>query len=49
MYTEDSLYDAAYEHTGSRLASSMLRDWSRFCAEFIKVMPIEYKKMLEVE
>lgn len=43
------LIELHYEHTGSRLASSMLRDWTKFCAEFIKVMPIEYKKMLEAE
>ena len=40
------LIEAHYEHTGSRLASTMLRDWQKYCAEFIRVMPIEYKKIL---
>ena len=41
--------EAHYNHTGSRLAARMLRDWSSYVKQFIKVMPIEYKKILEVE
>lgn len=40
------LIEAHYENTGSRLASDMLRDWAKYSAEFIKVMPIEYKLLL---
>ena len=39
--------EAHYEHTKSRLASSMLRNWVKYSSEFIKVMPIEYKKIIE--
>lgn len=38
--------EAHYEYTRSRLAAAMLRDWSKYAGEFIKVMPIEYKKIL---
>ena len=41
--------ESHYNHTGSRLAAQMLRDWSTYVRQFIKVMPIEYKKILEVE
>ena len=44
-----NLIEAHYEHTGSTLASSMLRDWNKYCAEFIKVTPTEYKMILEAE
>ena len=39
--------EAHYEYTKSRLASSMLRNWVKYSSEFIKVMPIEYKKIIE--
>ncbi|MBS6459367.1 MAG: glutamate synthase large subunit [Alistipes sp.] len=35
-----------YKHTGSPLAGRMLQDWQRYVREFIKVTPIEYKKIL---
>ncbi|MDR2129699.1 MAG: glutamate synthase large subunit [Odoribacteraceae bacterium] len=36
-----------YRHTSSPLAKRMLADWSTFAAQFIKVTPVEYKKVLE--
>ena len=41
-----SLVSAHYYHTGSPLAKRMLDDWNRHIGEFIKVTPIEYKKVL---
>lgn len=41
--------EAHYNHTGSRLAAQMLRDWTKYARQFLKVMPIEYKKILEVD
>ncbi len=41
-----SLVSAHYYHTGSPLAKRMLDDWNRYIGEFIKVTPIEYKKVL---
>ncbi|MDD6209296.1 MAG: glutamate synthase large subunit [Bacteroidales bacterium] len=38
-----------YEYTKSPLAQRMLTDWSFYQAQFIKVMPIEYKKVLHDE
>ena len=38
-----------YEYTRSPLAQRMLTDWSFYQAQFIKVMPIEYKKVLHDE
>ena len=43
------LIEAHYEHTGSELASSLLSDWQNSVKEFIKVTPIEYKKIIESE
>jgi glutamate synthase (NADPH/NADH) large chain len=36
-------------HTGSKLAHTMLNDWNRYIDEFIQVVPIEYKKVLQEE
>ncbi len=38
-----------YLHTGSPLAGRMLDDWNRYVEEFIQVVPIEYKRVLEEE
>jgi len=38
-----------YLHTGSPLAGKMLDDWTRHIEEFIQVVPIEYKRVLEEE
>lgn len=44
-----SLVSAHYYHTGSPLAKRMLDDWNRYVGEFIKVTPIEYKKVLHAQ
>ena len=36
-----------YLHTGSALAGRMLDDWHRYVGEFIQVVPIEYKRVLQ--
>ena len=38
-----------YLHTGSALAGRMLDDWYRYIEDFIQVVPIEYKRVLEEE
>ena len=38
-----------YLHTGSALAGRMLDDWHRCIDDFIQVVPIEYKRVLEEE
>ena len=38
-----------YLHTGSALAGRMLDDWNHYCDEFIQVVPIEYKRVLQEE
>ena len=38
-----------YLHTGSTLAGRMLDDWNRYVADFIQVVPIEYKRVLQEE
>ena len=38
-----------YLHTGSDLAGRMLDDWHRCIEDFIQVVPIEYKRVLEEE
>ena len=38
-----------YLHTGSALAGRMLDDWSRVAGDFVQVIPIEYKRVLEEE
>ena len=38
-----------YQHTGSPLARTMLENWQVYADQFIKVMPIEYKKVLHEE
>lgn len=36
-----------YKYTGSKLAESILVDWEIYLPRFIKVIPFEYKKILE--
>ncbi len=38
-----------YLYTGSKLARIMLDDWNRYVEDFIQVVPIEYKKVLQEE
>ncbi len=38
-----------YLHTGSALAGRMLDDWQRYVQNFIQVVPIEYKRVLQEE
>lgn len=38
-----------YLHTGSALAGRMLDDWSHVVEDFVQVVPIEYKKVLQEE
>ena len=38
-----------YLHTGSVLAGRMLDDWNHYCEEFVQVVPIEYKRVLQEE
>lgn len=38
-----------YLHTGSALAGRMLDDWQHYIDDFIQVVPIEYKRVLQEE
>ncbi len=38
-----------YLYTGSALARKMLDDWNRYIEDFIQVVPIEYKRVLQEE
>ncbi len=38
-----------YLYTGSNLARTMLDDWNRYVDDFIQVIPIEYKRVLQEE
>ena len=38
-----------YLYTGSKLARIMLDDWQRYLDDFVQVMPIEYKRVLQEE
>ena len=38
-----------YLHTGSALAGRLLDNWSRVIDDFIQIVPIEYKRVLEEE
>lgn len=38
-----------YHYTGSPLAGRMLDNWDKYVDEFIQVVPIEYKKVLQEE
>lgn len=38
-----------YHQTGSNLAGLMLENWNKYIDEFIQIVPIEYKKVLQEE
>ena len=38
-----------YRYTGSKLARTMLDEWPRYVSEFVQVVPIEYKRVLQEE
>ena len=38
-----------YLYTGSKLARQMLDDWPRYVEDFIQIVPIEYKRVLQEE
>ena len=38
-----------YLHTGSALAGRLLDDWNRVIEDFVQVVPIEYKRVLQEE
>ena len=38
-----------YRYTGSKLARQMLDEWHRYLEDFIQVVPIEYKRVLQEE
>lgn len=38
-----------YLYTGSKLARTMLDDWNRYVEDFVQVVPIEYKRVLQEE
>ena len=38
-----------YLHTGSALAGRMLDDWQHYIDDFVQVVPIEYKRVLQEE
>ncbi len=38
-----------YLYTGSKLARTMLDNWQRYVEDFIQVVPIEYKRVLQEE
>ena len=38
-----------YLHTGSKLAQRMLSDWNRYVEDFVQIIPIEYKRVLQEE
>ena len=44
-----SLISSHYKHTNSPLAKKILDNWADYVEKFIKVVPIEYKKVLEDE
>ena len=38
-----------YDNTGSKLARAILDDWQAYIDDFIQVVPIEYKRVLQEE
>jgi len=36
-----------FRHTGSKRALAMLNDWEKTKKDFVKVMPRDYKRVLE--
>ena len=43
-----SLIKSHYDYTNSQLAKKIIDDWSNSSTKFIKVMPTDYKKALEL-
>jgi glutamate synthase (ferredoxin) len=41
------LIEKHYQHTRSPLAARVLRSWPQMVGKFVKVMPRDYKRMLE--
>jgi glutamate synthase (NADPH/NADH) large chain len=41
-----SLIKAHHKYTGSSVASMMIADWDRFASQFIKVIPVEYSRLV---
>jgi len=41
-----SLLERHLQYTGSKVASALLDDWDASLALFVKVMPIDYKRVL---
>jgi glutamate synthase domain-containing protein 2/glutamate synthase domain-containing protein 3 len=37
------------KHTGSRRANELLGAWEQSCEQFVKVMPLDYRQLLEAE
>ena len=47
---EEVIKKMIYDHlnfTGSDLASELLKNWEESVTKFVKVMPVEYKAVLE--
>ena len=38
-----------YLYTGSKLARTMLDNWNHYIEDFIQIVPIEYKRVLQEE
>jgi len=38
-----------FKYTGSDVAEKLLADWSKHSKEFVKVMPVDYKKVLRAQ
>ncbi|TAL32382.1 MAG: glutamate synthase large subunit [Spirochaetes bacterium] len=47
MGTLRALIERHVEHTGSRYATRILEEWDAMLPQFVKVMPIDYRKALE--
>ena len=41
------LIEAHLSYTGSTVARAVLDDWQHSAAQFVKVMPVDYKRVLE--
>jgi glutamate synthase domain-containing protein 2/glutamate synthase domain-containing protein 1/glutamate synthase domain-containing protein 3 len=41
------LIDEHYHHTGSTVAKRILDNWSEYLSQFVKVMPVDYRKALQ--
>ena len=43
------LVEKHYAYTGSRIALKLITDWNEALSHFIKVMPVDYKRVLEAQ